>query len=489
MKARTARTSKQVGGPEIVGFNENFRFEPASGIKVLYFLHAMQLVQAGTENLDTPNAFTYYVDPSDPTNGGVCPDPAWEVPANAVHTTLRDGLTKTMVDSDNRTTRGLFLRYGMGPENALAASIGMTNTALRQPSIGCGFLGAVRNDLSLADAGKLYEGVADGSLLDPADAAIFNQIMIGGAPTSSSNFGDIVRQEAAALGKSPADAASFIANVDYREKGGTYFFCLVERLHHLQDRHHGRGPDHAAVQERRDDRADGVRLRPVRERSRDPVRRQQRMRGRDECRVPAIDTLGTGAETFRSEIRAALATWMILKAGLTCAYAPGHGTGGRRPASRIRRTSTSAGRSGARLRSATPLTLDDDDLDELRGVGEHMPLSEVTDVYLPLSRLLNLSVAASRDLFAVTSKLPRPRRGAGSVHHRDRRQRRGGQEHDLACAPGAARALARPSARSTSSPPTASCSRTRCSTRAVSARGRDSPRATTCARSCGSSPI
>jgi type I pantothenate kinase len=56
------------------------------------------------------------------------------------------------------------------------------------------------------------------------------------------------------------------------------------------------------------------------------------------------------------------------------------------------------------LRSATPLTLDDDDLAELRGVGEHMPLSEVTEVYLPLSRLLNLSVAASRDLFAVTNR-------------------------------------------------------------------------------------
>ena len=58
----------------------------------------------------------------------------------------------------------------------------------------------------------------------------------------------------------------------------------------------------------------------------------------------------------------------------------------------------------SRLRSATPLTLDDDDLEELRGVGERMPLSEVTEVYLPLSRLLNISVAASRDLFAVTNR-------------------------------------------------------------------------------------
>ncbi len=58
----------------------------------------------------------------------------------------------------------------------------------------------------------------------------------------------------------------------------------------------------------------------------------------------------------------------------------------------------------SRLRSATPLTLDDNDLAELRGVGEYMALAEVTDVYLPLSRLLNISVAASRDRFAVTHR-------------------------------------------------------------------------------------
>src|ERR1700730_18657024 len=58
----------------------------------------------------------------------------------------------------------------------------------------------------------------------------------------------------------------------------------------------------------------------------------------------------------------------------------------------------------SRLRSSTPLTLDDSDLAELRGVGERMPLAEVTEVYLPLSRLPHLSVSASRDLFAVTNR-------------------------------------------------------------------------------------
>ncbi len=54
------------------------------------------------------------------------------------------------------------------------------------------------------------------------------------------------------------------------------------------------------------------------------------------------------------------------------------------------------------LRAATPLTLDEDDLDALRGINERLSLEEVTDIYLPLSRLLNLYVSASQDLSAVT---------------------------------------------------------------------------------------
>lgn len=54
------------------------------------------------------------------------------------------------------------------------------------------------------------------------------------------------------------------------------------------------------------------------------------------------------------------------------------------------------------LRAATPLTLDESDLERLRGINERISLAEVTDVYLPLSRLLNLFVAASQDLHKVT---------------------------------------------------------------------------------------
>ena len=56
----------------------------------------------------------------------------------------------------------------------------------------------------------------------------------------------------------------------------------------------------------------------------------------------------------------------------------------------------------AAKRSATPLTLTEDDLAHLRGINEEISLTEVAEVYLPLSRLLNLYVAATQELHRVT---------------------------------------------------------------------------------------
>ena len=57
----------------------------------------------------------------------------------------------------------------------------------------------------------------------------------------------------------------------------------------------------------------------------------------------------------------------------------------------------------ARLRAATPLPLAEPQLRALAGLNEHLSLDEVADIYLPLSRLLNLSVAATRDLHQATA--------------------------------------------------------------------------------------
>jgi type I pantothenate kinase len=57
----------------------------------------------------------------------------------------------------------------------------------------------------------------------------------------------------------------------------------------------------------------------------------------------------------------------------------------------------------ARLRAATPLPLSEPQLRSLVGINEPMSLDEVADIYLPLSRLLNLYVAATRNLHAASA--------------------------------------------------------------------------------------
>jgi type I pantothenate kinase len=54
------------------------------------------------------------------------------------------------------------------------------------------------------------------------------------------------------------------------------------------------------------------------------------------------------------------------------------------------------------LRAATPMSLHADELEALRGLNDRLELDEVSDVYLPLSRLLNLRVAATQGLHRTT---------------------------------------------------------------------------------------
>lgn len=77
----------------------------------------------------------------------------------------------------------------------------------------------------------------------------------------------------------------------------------------------------------------------------------------------------------------------------------------------------------AALRESTPLTLSEADLARLRGINEALSLEEVVKIYLPLSRLLNLYVAATQGLYVArgqflgdpTAKVPFVIGIAGSV--------------------------------------------------------------------------
>jgi type I pantothenate kinase len=58
----------------------------------------------------------------------------------------------------------------------------------------------------------------------------------------------------------------------------------------------------------------------------------------------------------------------------------------------------------ARLRADTPLTLTLDDLARLKSLDDPISLEEVIEIYLPLSRLLALYVAATQGLFKATQR-------------------------------------------------------------------------------------
>jgi type I pantothenate kinase len=57
----------------------------------------------------------------------------------------------------------------------------------------------------------------------------------------------------------------------------------------------------------------------------------------------------------------------------------------------------------ADLRAATPLTIREKDLQALRGINSELDLPEVADIYLPLTRLLNLYVSATQNLHRVSA--------------------------------------------------------------------------------------
>lgn len=54
------------------------------------------------------------------------------------------------------------------------------------------------------------------------------------------------------------------------------------------------------------------------------------------------------------------------------------------------------------LRKSMPQVLTENELEELRGIGDRIDLDEVADVYLPLSRLIHMQVTARQQLTAAT---------------------------------------------------------------------------------------
>jgi Beta-lactamase enzyme family len=204
------------GAAPVIAANSNFRYEPASSIKVLYLLYTLR------SGISMNSRITYYWPNGGPPNPDACPAAVARTPANAHTTTILTGMIQ---DSNNIYTRAFAIKWGLANVQALAAQLGMTSTHLDQPYIGCGFLGGVGNELTLADAARLYASVSNGHALAGAARARFFSILVGGTASASDPWGQVVAQQAASLGKSSI-AAKFLAGVDVRWKAGSYAFCL-----------------------------------------------------------------------------------------------------------------------------------------------------------------------------------------------------------------------------------------------------------------------
>jgi beta-lactamase class A len=226
---------KQVGSSTLVNLNSSRQAETASALKALHLLHGMKQVQLGNTTLGS--AFTYY-EYSASAGKDACPDPSLESDANKrTNYNFEKGLDEMMSISDNRTTRGVVLRYGMSAINATGAAAGLTGTAVRH-NIGCAYRNLstgkydptnLRNNTTAADLARIYESVWLSSSLNSTNNARAEFLESANPSTGAyASLQTIINAEAAALGKSSTVAAQFGAAVRRWSKGGSYGTCLPD---------------------------------------------------------------------------------------------------------------------------------------------------------------------------------------------------------------------------------------------------------------------
>lgn len=229
---------KRVGGGDLLGIGHDNVFEPASMIKIVHAVTAMREIQNTATTTGTD--ITWYARPSDParnpgdfdynddknkcayTNAGVL----------QTGTTYVDDLgpviiQQTMVNSDNRTTDALTRRYGFGGLNATIDLAGMTKSRMNH-RIGCPGASSpqprTNNALTLRDAGRIYEGVENTTLLNAANRNTLYGYMPGGV-IGNGPLRTMIMDEAVKAGLATDDIARFLARVEIRSKGGSYDSC------------------------------------------------------------------------------------------------------------------------------------------------------------------------------------------------------------------------------------------------------------------------
>lgn len=227
---------KQVGGSELVTLNHSRQAETASALKSLHLLHSMKQVELGNTTLNSAFVYYDYPDGSSQTASNKCPDPVYEVPANLrTNYSFETGLDEMMRISDNRTTRGVVLRYGMAAINASGTSAGLNSTQIRH-NIGCAYRNTttgkydpanLRNNTTARDLARIYEVARQGTWLTNRNNAQDEFFESVNRFTGAGEMAAIINAEAAALGKS-AIVSSFSSQIRHWNKGGSYGTCLPD---------------------------------------------------------------------------------------------------------------------------------------------------------------------------------------------------------------------------------------------------------------------
>jgi beta-lactamase class A len=229
---------RQVGSSTLVDLNSRRAAETASALKALHLLHSMKQVQLGSTTLGS--AFTYYNYPDGSTTDASdrCPNPIYEVAGNKMtNYNFEGGLDEMMAISDNRTTRGVVLRYGMPALNTTGSAAGLTSTAVRH-NIGCAYINLstgkydptnLRNNTSAYDLARIYESVWLGTSLTNTNSAR-SEFLESANPKigAYSSLQTIINAEAASLGKPSTVATAFGAAIRRWSKGGSYGTCLPD---------------------------------------------------------------------------------------------------------------------------------------------------------------------------------------------------------------------------------------------------------------------
>jgi hypothetical protein len=173
--ATTGLYLKAVGGAVLAAMEPNYIYEPASAIKIGPATLAMTRVQASTAHL-TDQINHNFDGPAS------CPSPSDFTGTESLQTALQE----MMRHSDNaRTLEVITWEGGNGVVNAfLQNTVGMTSTSINQ-IIGCA---TPPDTYTLADAGLIYEKIANGTLLNATNRSTLFSVMAGKAEFTAEGY-------------------------------------------------------------------------------------------------------------------------------------------------------------------------------------------------------------------------------------------------------------------------------------------------------------